>query len=138
METTNNKKVLAGFFIKKNKILTFLEKIKNKCKTDINKVFVYEIDGNNQEYLVTFKTRRDKMVDFEEKATTLHVKNGCLFSINALNTIIDNEKIKTNTPNSEVTIDWEKYRGLLILLSKKALSVKKITKIDDKSLFLTE
>ena len=50
------KDVLIGIFIKKNKILSFLEFLKRKIRLNLNKVFIYAIDANEDEYLVTFKT----------------------------------------------------------------------------------
>ena len=51
----NNKGVLIGTFVNKKQILQFLEMLKTKYHISYNKIFVYSIDGNYYEYLVTFK-----------------------------------------------------------------------------------
>ena len=47
--------VLIGTFVNKKQILQFLEMLKTKYHISYNKIFVYSIDGNYYEYLVTFK-----------------------------------------------------------------------------------
>ena len=80
--------IIIGTFVKKNKILSFLETLKHGFKVNLDKVFVYSIDTNKYEYLVTFKTYdKERFIKNLSNATVMHVKNGCLFSINALNNI---------------------------------------------------
>jgi hypothetical protein len=64
----------------------------------------------------------------------MHVKNGCLFSINALNKLIDQEKDSLQ-PNNEYVVDWNKYKDKLIIVTNGELSISNLTKIEDKSLF---
>ena len=52
----DNKGTIIGTFVKKNRILSFLESIKNDFKINVDRVFIYSIDTNFREYLVTFKT----------------------------------------------------------------------------------
>ena len=127
--------IIIGTFVKKNKILSFLETLRTSYGIRLDKVFVYEIDTNKFEYLVTFKTfDKDKFIKKIRNATVMHVKNGCLFSINALNKLIDQEK-GDDKPNNEYLIDWEKYKDKLIILTGGELSISKLTKIEDKSVF---
>lgn len=130
------KAVLIGTFVRKKQILSFLESLKYKYRVNLAKVFVYNIDGNNFEYLVTFKTyERDKFSDEFKSSTIMHVKNGCLFSINALNRLI-HEKYGENVLTNEVEIDWSQYSDKLIILANGQLLIKQITKIEDKCSFL--
>ena len=127
--------IIIGTFVRKNKILSFLEALRAGYGIKLDKVFVYEIDTNQLEYLVTFKTfDKDKFIKKINNATVMHVKNGCLFSINALNKLIDQEK-GDDKPNNEYLIDWEKYKDKLIILTGGELSISKLTKIEDKSVF---
>jgi len=123
------KEVLVGKFVKKNNILTYLEGIHNKYDVKYGNLFVYTVDGNKSEYLVTFKICSDKKVIKNDivGSMILHYKKGCIFSINALNSLTGNE-------NNE-TVDWSKYNGKLILMSNGNINVKIVTKIDDKTLF---
>jgi len=127
--------IIIGTFVKKNKILSFLETLRTLYGIRLDKVFVYEIDTNQYEYLVTFKTfDKDKFIKKIRNATVMHVKNGCLFSINALNKLIDQEK-GDDVPNNEYLIDWGKYKDKLIVLTNGELSVSNLNKIEDKSVF---
>ena len=127
--------IIIGTFVKKNKILSFLETLRTVYGIKLDKVFIYSIDTNQFEYLVTFKTfDKDKFIKKISNATVMHVKNGCLFSINALNRLIDQEK-GDDVPNNEYVVDWDKYKDRLIILTGGELSISKLTKIEDKTVF---
>ena len=128
-----NKSVLIGTFIKKNKILCFLENLKNNYNIQYDKIFVFSIKHNTNEYLVTFRAN-DKEIFLSEinGSTVMHVKNGCLFSINALNKLIENEN---GTKNKDYKINWDLYKDKLIILTNGNLSIDTLNKINDKSLF---
>jgi len=127
--------VIIGTFVKKNKILSFLEMIKTRFGIKLDRVFIYEIDTNSLEYLVTFKTfDKDRFIKKINNATVMHVKNGCLFSINALNKLIDQEK-SNDKPNNEYVVDWNKYKNKLIILTNGVLSVSNLSKVEDTSVF---
>ena len=128
--------IIIGTFVKKNKILSFLENLKFIFKVNLEKVFVYSIDTNKYEYLVTFKTYdKEKFIKNLNNATVMHVKNGCLFSINALNKLIEKENSDSEKPNNEYLVDWDKYHDKLIILTNGELSVSNLSKIEDKSVF---
>ena len=128
--------VIIGTFVRKNKILSFFEHLNNLFGVRLDKVFVYNIDSNKNEYLVTFKAYdKDKYIGRIRSSTVMHVKNGCIFSINALNRLIDEESKDHSIPNSEYEIDWNKYKNKLIILTNGKLTISNITKIEDKSLF---
>lgn len=128
--------IIIGTFVKKNKILSFLENLKHEFRLNLEKVFVYEIDTNKYEYLVTFKTfDKDKFIKNLPNATVMHVKNGCLFSINALNRLIERENSDSEKPNNEFIIDWEKYKNKLIIITNGELSLSNLHKIEDFLIF---
>jgi hypothetical protein len=128
--------IIIGTFIRKNKILSFLESLKYEFKVNLDKVFVYVIDTNKYEYLVTFKTYdKEKFIKSLQNTTVMHVKNGCLFSINALNKLIEKDKEDTDKPNNEYVIDWNKYKDMLIILTNGELSLSNLSKVEDFSVF---
>ena len=128
--------IIIGTFVKKNKILSFLETLKYGFKVNLDKVFVYSIDTNKYEYLVTFKTYdKEKFIKNLSNATVMHVKNGCLFSINALNKLIEKENSDSDKPNNEYLIDWDKYKDKLIIQTNGELSLSNLSKIEDFSIF---
>lgn len=128
--------IIIGTFVKKNKILSFLETLKYGFKINLDKVFVYSIDSNKYEYLVTFKTYdKEKFIKNLNNTTVMHVKNGCLFSINALNKLIEKENSDSDKPNNEYVIDWDKYKDKLIIQTNGELSLSNLSKIEDFSVF---
>ena len=127
--------IIIGTFVKKKKILSFIETLRNDFNIKLDKVFIYTIDTNPREYLVTFKTfDKEKFIKNLSNATVMHVKNGCLFSINALNKLIEQDK-DNDKPNNEYVVDWDKYKDKLIIITNGELSVSNLAKIEDKSLF---
>lgn len=65
--------IIIGVFVKKNKILTFLEFLKNKLKININKIFIFNVGNNCAEYLVTFSsTKNNPYYSQLHDATILH------------------------------------------------------------------
>ena len=128
--------IIIGTFVKKNKILSFLETLKYGFKVNLDKVFVYSIDTNKYEYLVTFKTYdKERFIKNLNNATVMHVKNGCLFSINALIKLIERENSDSDKPNNEYLIDWDKYKDKLIIQTNGELSLSNLSKIEDFSIF---
>lgn len=131
----NTKGVLIGTFVKKYKILSFLEFLKNKLSLDLEKVFVYVISDNKDEYLVTFKSTKNQRFRYNiYDSTIMHVKNGCLFSINALNALIDKEK-EDESDNKEYQLNWDGYKNKLLVITNGELQIKDIDKIEDKLVF---
>ena len=132
------KGVIIGSFISKDKVLSFLELLKYKFGVDLSKVYIYTISTNDKEFLVTFKTyNKDKFIKKLHGSTIMHVKNGCLFSINALNRLIEMEyDVKEEKTYNEVEIDWDFYKNKLIVLTNGKLNINDLSKIEDKcSLF---
>ena len=128
--------IIIGTFVKKNRILSFIETLKNGFGIRLDKLFIYSIDTNKREYLVTFKTfDKDRFIKNLDNATVMHVKNGCLFSINALNKLIEKDNEGSDLPNNEFVVDWDKYKDRLIIITNGELSISNLSKIEDKSLF---
>lgn len=130
------KEVILGNFVKKNKILSYLEYIHNEFFIQYKNLFVYNIENNVDEYFVTFKIESEKRNTYKniKGCTIFHFKQGCVFSINALNQLID-----TLNPNIEYKkdfqLDWENYSNKLIILVNDEYQIKNIDKIEDKSIF---
>jgi hypothetical protein len=128
--------IIIGTFVKKNKILSFIETLRNEFGIKLEKLFIYSIDTNKREYLVTFKTfDKERFIKNLGNATVMHVKNGCLFSINALNKLIEKDNEGSDLPNNEFVVDWNKYKDKLIIITNGELSISNLSKIEDKSLF---
>ena len=135
----SRKGIIIGSFVKKTKILSFLENLKYVFGIDLSKVFVYSIDSNNKEYLVTFKSfNKDKFANKLFNFTIMHVKNNCLFSINAINKLIEQEYNHSgDKENNEIELNWDLYKNKLIILAGGELKINDLTKIEDKCHFLS-
>lgn len=135
----SRKGIIIGSFVKKTKILSFLENLKYAFGIDLSKVFVYSIDSNDKEYLVTFKSfNKDKFANKLFNSTIMHVKNNCLFSINAINKLIEQEYNHSgDKENSEIELNWDLYKNKLIILAGGELKINNLTKIEDKCYFLS-
>lgn len=130
-----NKPILIGTFVRKDRILSFFEYLKKRFGILLYNVYVYEVDTNKQEYIATFRAK-DKTKYLEEirKSVVLHTKNGSLFSINAINKLIESNAEGVNQETKE--IDWDLYKNKLLLLTNGQLSISSIRKIEDKAVFL--
>ena len=128
----SNNGVIIGTFFKKTKILTFLEFFKNKIHVNIDKVFVFTVEDNEIEYLVTFSSHKNNPHFYQlHDATILHTKNGCLFSINALNKYIDTQNMNKKQ-YKDFTVDWSTLKNTLLITTNGKLKMNKIYKIEDK------
>lgn len=134
----SNNGVLIAIFIKKNKILSELESLKNDFNIEFEKINVYSIEDNEEEYLATFKSYTKEYVSKIPNSSVMHVKNKCIFSINALNKLIDSLNKDSDVPNNEYPVNWDDYKNKLIILTNNQLNIKKLTKIEDKSIFFND
>lgn len=67
----------------------------------------------------------------------MHVKNNCIFSINALNRLIELENLNIDEkPYNEIEINWDEYKDKLIIITNGNLNIYNISKIEDKCSFL--
>lgn len=129
----SNNGLIIGTFVKKTKILSFLEFLKNKLKVNIHKTFVFDVEKNDTEYLVTFSSIKTNPYFTQlHDATILHVKNGCLFSINALNMYIDSHTKGENVNHKDYMVDWDNLKDTLLITTNGLLKQSKLFKIRDK------
>ena len=135
----SKKGIIIGTFVSKTRILSFLETLRYKFNVKLDKVFVYTINTNTKEYLVTFKTYdKDKFIKKLPGSTIMHVKNGCIFSINALNKLIEYDYgTADEKPYNEIEVDWDSYKDKLIILTNGTLNINNLSKIEDKCSFFS-
>lgn len=135
----SKKGVIIGTFVSKTKILSFLEDLRNRFYINLDKVFIYNIGSNEKEYLVTFKTfDKDRFIKYLQGSTIMHVKNNCIFSINALNKLIEERySFVDEKPYNEVEISWDEYKNKLIILTNGNLNIDDLSKIEDKCSFFS-
>lgn len=129
------KNLLIASFVPKTNLDWFFKYLNDKFKIKRNEIFIYEIEDNDLDQLLTFKIRHDNNIDLKfhfNNATIVNIKNGCVFSINGLNRLIESESNCEigNINYKGFKIDWEKYKDTLILSNKNTLIIKNIKKID--------
>lgn len=134
---SNNKTILIATFSPKSSIDWVLKIINDKYGVSKDKVFVYEIKGDD-ELMLTFKINKNMDINFKNKlinTTVVNTKNECIFSINGLNKLIETQTNCDfgNIDYKKYSIDWSLYKNKLILMNKKELKIKDIKKIDIKT-----
>lgn len=134
--TKKGKAALVGVFVKKDKLIPLIQRLMNQFKIDLQYIYIYEIENNNDEYLMSIKTLdKDSLMKALHYTTVLHVKNGSLFSINALNLLIKSKNDNNEIECKDYKIDWDEYKDKLIVITRGELSVnslKKVENIDEK------
>ena len=128
------KTLLIASFVPKTNIDWFIKYLDNKFLIKKENIFIYEISNNEDDYLLTFKLKNNKKIDLKfyfSNATIVNIKNGCIFSINGLNKLIELETNceKGNVDYKNHKIKWNEYIDKLILSSKDKLLIKTIKKI---------
>ena len=130
-----DKTVLLASFIFKDRIDWFLNYLESDFAIPKNTVFIYETDDESK-HMVTFKflIKFGKKVNFKEifpNATLIHKKGNAIYSINALNKLIEsycNENIG-NINYKDVKIDWSLYQDKLLLIRNNNLVITEIKRI---------
>lgn len=135
MIKNETKTLLIASFVPKINMPWFFKYVNEKFGIKNNDIFIYEIEDNEQDYLLTFKIKNSTKIDLKfhfNNATIVNIKNGCIFSINGLNRLIESETNfeKGNLDYKSYKIDWKLYKDKLILSNKNKLLIKNIKKIN--------
>jgi hypothetical protein len=101
-----------------------------------DKVFCYKNLDDESKVIMTFKFKVDKdkkinLKDLFPNAVPIHKKGNALYTINALNKLID---LKVGVDNGNIDyksykIDWSEYQDKIILLNGQELGVFNIQRI---------
>lgn len=130
------KHLLLVSFIYPNKLDWFLNHLQEKFKIDKNTVIIYENIDDKSKIIVTFKiiVPQGERIDIKTlfpNSITVHKKANTLYTINALNKLIEqeNKDLVGNIDHKSIKIDWNKYQNKLILLKKQELTILNIKRI---------
>ena len=100
----------------------------NKFNISKDKVFGYKDLNDESKLILTFRLnlqdgKRLNLKDLFPNAIIIHKKGDALYTINALNSLIDSEfpESEGNIDYKSVKIDWSKYQNKLILIDNKEL-----------------
>lgn len=131
-----NKTLLLACFIFPERLNWFLDYLKTKFNIQKEKVFCYKNLDDESKVIITFKLtiNNGKKINLKElfpNAITIHKKGNALYTINALNRLIE-ENYGLENGNIEYksfTIDWEDYQNKMILINDKQLSILNIERV---------
>ena len=131
-----NKTILLASFIFPERLDWFLGYLEDKFEIPRDRVFVYKNLDEESKLVVTFKFRlkEGKRINFKElfpSATLVHKRGEALYTINALNKLIEFELGDDggNIDYKSYKIDWSKYQNNLILTNNYELKIFKIERI---------
>jgi hypothetical protein len=127
------KTLLLASFLRPEYLDSFLNKIKKKFDIKKEQIFFFKIEDGS--YLLTYKV----YVDFENKidirkelpkTIQIHKKGDTIFTINALNKLIEKESgLNGNVNYKEYKINWDDYKNKMILLKNDNLEITNIERI---------
>lgn len=131
-----NKTVLLASFIFPERIEWFISYLEAKFSITKNKVFCYKNLDDESKVIITFKLiiPEGKHLNLKElfpSAIPIHKKGEALYTINALNKLIE----KTNDSNignldyKSIKINWSEYQNKLIITNGDELMFFSINRI---------
>jgi hypothetical protein len=131
-----NKTILLATFIFPERVDWFLKYLETKFSITKDKVFCYKNLDDESKYIITFKltVQKDKPLNLKNlfpSAVIIHKKGNAIYTINALNKLIENlfpESIG-NIDNKTIKIDWNEYQNKMILLNGEDLTIFNISRI---------
>ena len=125
--------LLLASFLKAENLDNFLIKIKKKFGVKKENVFFFKTE--NEGYILTYKIHIDidNKVDIKKelhKTIQVHKKGDTIFTINALNKLIERESgLGGNVNYKEYKINWDDYKNKIILLKGDNLEITNIERI---------
>ena len=130
------KTTLLASFIFPERIEWFLSYLEAKFGITKDKVFCYKNLDDESKVIMTFKItidseKRLNLKDLFPSAVPIHKRGSALYTINALNMLIDQMNVGEigNTDYKSVMINWEEYQNKIILIKGKELSIFSISRI---------
>lgn len=131
-----NKTILLATFIFPERVDWFLGYLETRFSIPKNKVFCYKNLDDESKVIITFKISisKDKPLNLKNlfpSAVPIHKKGDAIYTINALNKLIENlypESIG-NIDNKSIKINWVDYQNKFILLNGQDLTIFNITRL---------
>ena len=129
-----NKTILLASFIFPERVEWFLDYLKTKFNVD--KVFCYKnLDDESKDILtfrLTINTEQPlNLKNLFPNAVIIHKKGNALYTINALNKLIEETYPESigNIDNKSITIDWSDYQNKFILINNEKLCIFNINRV---------
>jgi hypothetical protein len=130
------KTVLLASFIFPERVDWFLNYLEAKFDIKKDQIFCYKNLDDESKVIMTFRITKeeDKPLNLKElfpSAILIHKKGNALYTINALNKLIEDQHPESvgNIDNKNIKIDWEEYQDKLILINNKELTFFNISRV---------
>lgn len=130
------KTLLLASFIFPERVDWFLNYLEAKFDIKKDQVFCYKKLDDESKVIMTFRISKEenKPLNLKElfpSAILIHKKGNALYTINALNKIIEDLYPESvgNIDNKNIKIDWSEYQDKLILINNKELTFFNITRV---------
>ena len=122
------KTILLAAFIFPERVDWFLNYLQTKFSITKNKVFCYKNLDDESKLIITFKLAIDKPINLKflfPSAVIIHKKGNAIYTINALNKLIQElfPESVGNIDNKTIKINWENYQDKMILLNGEELTI---------------
>jgi len=132
MEDTSKIVTLASFVLN-DKIESFKNYLYKRFKVSHDKIFIYKILDEVDKKIITFRIylKEDKKINLESFFPTtiiIHKKGNCLYTINALNKLIEKESGGEigNINYKDHKIEWDNYQGKILITKRNELIIMSI------------
>lgn len=131
-----DKTILLASFIFPERVEWFLSYLEVKFNITKDKVFCYKNLEDESKVIMTFKITIPEGKHLNLKclfpsAIPIHKKGNALYTINALNKMIEIESGESlgNIDYKSIKIDWDKYQNKLIVINGDELSFLGISRV---------
>lgn len=131
-----DKTILLASFIFPERLDWFLNYLENKFGIKKETVFVFKNLDDESKLIVTFKfiIKKNKRVNFKNlfpNAILIHKKGTCIYTINALNKMIEEQHPSSvgNIDYKSIKIKWEEYQDKILLYNNHELNISSIKRI---------
>lgn len=131
-----DKTIIIASFIFPERLEWFLNYLETKFDLTKDKVFCYKNEDDESKLIVTFKlkVKKDTKINLKDlfpNAVLIHKRGDALYTINALNRLIEEKypDLIGNVDTHDIKIEWNEYQNKLILLNNNNLTIFNISKI---------
>jgi hypothetical protein len=131
-----NKTILLASFIFPERVDWFLSYLENRFQITKDKVFCFKNLDDESKLIITFKisipeNKQLNLKDLFPSAVPIHKKGNAIYTINALNKLIEQKFPESigNIDNKQIKIDWSEYQNKMILINDDNLSILNITRV---------
>jgi hypothetical protein len=131
-----NKTILLAAFIFPERLEWFIDYLEKKFEIHEDRIFGYKNLDDESKMIITFKlaVNQEKPINLKNlfpSAVTIHKKGNALYTINAINKLIEVNYPETfgNMDNNSIKINWDNYQDKFILTKDNKLSVLNIKRV---------